>query len=340
MSSIQSIKTNTEVGTPVPIVVGEIVSFKPQAEKDGVNKQNIKIKDSAGDEIRMLLKDRYEITQDHVGKTFSFECKKMPKGLADGISLKATDKNELYLLATKNAIFTEVKESQPIVKQEKKEVKEESQPDHQAEQEQPSEVDKIIKKEFLSRNYIYQYLLALNEEVENKYPKDKLPELATSISINLERKCVDVLPKKKVLKFEQKKQSAPTERVEWRKVPHFDPEAKGKLLGSYTEKDIIDKFSKAYFKNVDKIDSFFPEKLSFFKAVGVALAEFKYGIARAIASEMIAINPSLKVESVAMQRLTKYFRANGKDDADVGQDTLYDFIKDKSALTKAANGEY
>lgn len=343
---IKKLLENTEVGQVIPSITGVITSVSERKQNKAKNNvQSIVIEDAEGS-VRILLKDYGKLfTDDHLSKEIELSSYESVKGQMLGLTLKSkAEPEELYILATSHAVLSFVqedkKEDKPIkvkppeqfvlpLKEEPMEVQQEEYPS-----------DKKIRRHFNERNYIYHFIKNLNDEADAKYPEDKLAELTTSIYIDLSREGCQILPKAEKPKMLEKPKEDKTSvaPADWRKAPHFSPEAKGKLLGSYTKEDIIEKFARMYFRIAHRIPEFDEPKKTFFSCVALALKEFKYTIANACADYLLELNPNLKNENVALQRLSRYFESLGIDD--VKNSRLAEFLSSKTEPELVATNSF
>lgn len=343
--NIKELLDNIEVGQSIPSVTGVIVSVTERKQNKAKNNiQSVVIEDDEGS-VRILFKDYGKLfTDDHLGKEIELSSFESVSGEVLGLTLKSkAEPEELYILATAHAVLSFVQEDKkPDKKPAKEEVPERFElplktPLNEEPESSPS--DKKIRKCFNERNYLYHFLKGLNDAADVKYPEDKLAELTTSIYIDLSREGCQILPKaEKPKMLEKPKEDKYFAPLEWRSTPHFAPESKGKKLGDYSKQDIIDKFARMYFRIAHRIPEFDAPKKAFFTAVGLALKEYKYSIANACAAYVLEINPNLKTENVALQRLSRYFESLGIED--VKNSRLTEFLCSKTEPEKVATNSF
>lgn len=322
-----------DVGSSVPLILAEIVDVKEKKEN---GTQVIDIKDDTG-EIKIQFSNRDLITKACIGKSVSIESGKSPKGLVDGLSLAESKNKILFVKANNNVKIREIKEVE-------EEPEKAEQPKEEVSDEPSNPVDKSIRKRFKERLYIYKHLLSLNEEEDIKYPDGKLTELATSIYIDLSREGIDILPKKSTPRFPDKAEKKEVKKSEdeatdlWRYIPH--PTDKEKLLGSFSDSEIKQKFGALYYRMMHKIPEMEEDKKRFYIGVGLALKEFKYKPSNALADYVTSYNPKLNTQILAIKRINAYLVSEGIMADQVNDSMIIKIMCDKDKVQKIASGDF
>jgi hypothetical protein len=171
-------------------------------EKDGIKRQTIILSEDDED-LNVVLRGSYAIFgRNHINKFVRILSSKAKNGSIIGVKVKESKNAGKYFVVDSPSILIpdidehnkqneSVKEEAKLIKEEKQEgVKEEETPYHQL-----SPVYKDIENIVKERLLIYEACRDIIEkEEESKFPLDKIPELATSVHIEISRRGHKILP--------------------------------------------------------------------------------------------------------------------------------------------------
>lgn len=299
-----------ELDDKMPIVsitgtIKEVNEPKKEGKEFPVMRQTVMIEDSNGDLIRVKLSEKHQLPLSSIGDSVSFFSKKNGDKLT-GI-MKKSQGNKVYVSVTDSASFLR----NSLAKPEKDKVIHLNENKEELRKIPKGPSDSIILKILHERLYIYGIMKKELSKIDSLgFPEDKLPELATSIHITIERSGKDILPSGGELLFKKQTRNEQIKEVasaaindEWKDVLH--PSTK-KRLGDFTKDELIEKFSVFYYKNKDR-KGLEDNVAQFISGLGMALRSFgitvTYAIEKMIKDEVTnSISPDEVVMLVAKDK--------------------------------------
>jgi hypothetical protein len=329
--------------------ISQVKTMPAKGDNPEYKTQSLMLTDSEGLEIRVLLKDIDEskfVHEDSVGQVYEFVSSKSPNGSLSGVVFKEGKKDK-YLCVTKRATINRVKDleaSDEEIQSTEKPALKESQP---ASTQQNGESDKDIIKYTKERLYIYDKVVGIINESDSSFPIEKVPEIATSIHIDLSRKNANILPRVVKPVFAKEKEpepAAPSKTpINWRNSRDI---RNGSKLGEMTKDEAIKQYLTIYFRERKRIASEGEvEKVKFFNSIGAMFEEYGIKIMDAVTSYVgqyvEAIfkkegNKTPVTNLLVKQKISAYLSYIGVKDHEVTPLYLEELLKDKVAIEAIA----
>jgi hypothetical protein len=191
MKKIETYIEGVEDGEVLPSIKGIILSVKVNEEE---GKQTIKITDSEGDTINIFAKDKAAwVINPSEGAVLSMTSSGKG-GVSKGLTFKVNKKNNIAYIVASAGVTSSVEPVSVSVTEE--------------EQEPLTAADHTIDSLVLDRLYIFSRVKKIVREMNSNsigidFPEDKIPELTTSIHMDL--KYMNISPRPTDKQLERKK---------------------------------------------------------------------------------------------------------------------------------------